>query len=369
MATTIQQITKSIYHSKIAAVVNSLLRNLGGLTDSGHTHTGTAGSLRGHERLVPPAPGTQIHASMAGGAALNVSTAFTRIMPASNIRLSRGAAGNATVYTVTGTRFGSAQTETINSNGASDVEGNKIFDTVTQITSDVDPGTTTTMKSGVIVGLDRVAVAIEFLAVGTSDANGVVETGTLNSAKDGFTPTTAPDGSKVFHIRYTHTPPTTASATTGISTTINATTKVHLSTSEKTVQSADASSLATSLTLVNELCSLWQKTSGGFPGHINDDLAHVAKDTTNTLDLGGALTYPALTLAQAIANANALYTAYNAHLSQSGVHQNNDGTNTASSSSATDQSSLNTRLNDLKSKFNSHLANATPAGALRLVDG
>jgi hypothetical protein len=164
--------------------------------------TSAAKVLRMFERLVPPAPGATIHASMAAGGALNVSTAFTQMIPATNIRLSRGGAGVATVYTVTGQRFGSSQTETINSNGATDVEGVKIFDTVTLITSDVDPTVTTTMKTGVIIGLPQTATAIDFLGVGASGANGVAETGTLNTAKDGFTPTTAPDGSKVFQIRY-----------------------------------------------------------------------------------------------------------------------------------------------------------------------
>ncbi len=160
-------------------------------------------SMRLLERFSSPAPGATIHASMASGAALNVITAFTRMVPASNIRLSRGGAGVATVYTITGTRFGNAQTETINSNGASDVEGLKIFDTVTGITSDVDPTVTTTMKTGVMLGLAQTCVSIDFLAVSaTAAANGVTETVTINAAKDGFTPTTAPDGTKVFTIRY-----------------------------------------------------------------------------------------------------------------------------------------------------------------------
>jgi hypothetical protein len=154
------------------------------------------------ERIVPPAPGATIHASIAAGAPLNVSSAFTQMLPGTNIRLSRGGAGSATVYTVTGTRFGAVQTEIINSNGASDVEGVKIFDTVTNLASDVDPGTTTVVKTGLIIGTAMTFASIRYLGVGANGANGVVETATATAAKDGFTPTSTPDGSKVFQIYY-----------------------------------------------------------------------------------------------------------------------------------------------------------------------
>jgi hypothetical protein len=160
-------------------------------------------TLRLSERYVAPAPGATIHAAIAAGAPLNVGTAFTQMIPPTNIRLSRGGAGVPTVYTVTGTRFGAAQSEVVNSNGAADVEGVKIFDTTTQITSDVDPTVTTTVKTGVILGLAQTCVSIDFLGVGaTQGANAVAEAAALNAAKDGFTPTTAPDGTKCHIVRY-----------------------------------------------------------------------------------------------------------------------------------------------------------------------
>lgn len=158
--------------------------------------------IRISEYILAPAPGATIHASMAGGAALNVSTAFTRMIPATNIRLSRDGAGDPTIYTVSGTRFGAVISETINSDGANDVEGVKIFDTVTAITSDVDPVAATVMKTGVILGTANKFTSIDYLGVGAAGANGVSETATANAGKDGFTPTTAPNGSKVMQVRY-----------------------------------------------------------------------------------------------------------------------------------------------------------------------
>jgi hypothetical protein len=160
-------------------------------------------TVRFRERYASPAPGATIHALVASGAAVSVASAFTQMIPATNARISRSGAGNPTVYTVTGTRFGVAQTETINSNGASDVEGVKVFDTITAWSSDVDPGVSSTLKTGVIIGLAQVCTAIDFFGVAaTAAANAVAEAATLNAAKDGFTPTTAPDGTKVFDIRY-----------------------------------------------------------------------------------------------------------------------------------------------------------------------
>lgn len=307
-------------------------------------------AIRTAERLVPAAPATTIHSSMAAGGALNVSTAFTRILPATNIRLSRGGAGVATVYTVTGTRFGQVQTETINSNGASDVEGVKIFDTVTLITSNVDPTVTTTMKAGVMVGLAGTAGAIDFLAVGTSDVNGVVEAATLNAAKDGFTPTTAPDAAKIFQIRYT-----TGSAS-----------KLHLDASEVTITAANASSLDTSLTLVNQIAqALYGQYSGAtqpYPGHLLDTLAHVAADTANV-----RAAPKATDLTTAITLANEIKVDLNAHLTQSGVHLNPDATNTISSTNASDQGTLNTLLNEIKVDLNLHMADAVTGASLRAI--
>lgn len=165
--------------------------------------------VRMTERIVSPAPGATIHASIAAGAPLAVSTAFTQIQTPTNARLSRGGAGVLTNYTVTGTRFGVVQSEIIVSNGASDVEGLKIFDTITSLASDVDPTVTTTVKTGLQIGLSNVVDAIEQSGTAaTPGANAATEVFTLNAAKDGFTPTTTPDGTKMQFVRYRILPTT-----------------------------------------------------------------------------------------------------------------------------------------------------------------
>lgn len=353
--------------------LNSLKGIIGTLTDPGHTHTAgaiTATAMHFSERMVPPAPGATIHSAISGGGALNVSSGFTQMIPATNIRLSRSGAGVATVYTVTGTRFGSAQTENINSNGASDVEGVKIFDTVTSITSDVDPTVTTTVKTGVILGTAQTFDSIDFLGVGANGANGVAETATANAAKDGFTPTTAPDGSKVFQIRYKATPAATsaatASATTGITTAIGGTSKIHWSTSEVTIRSADATDLASAIVLVNEILAVYQGTVGTYPGHVSDLLAHKVADTTNVTSLAKVTTG---LLADAQALANDLKAKYNLHRASTTYHQNADSTNAVTSANASGgtATSLITLVNEMKGDINAHLADAVPGDSIRLV--
>lgn len=307
-----------------------------------NSHKATPTGLhRRTEVLVPPAPGATIHASIAGGAALNVSTAFTRMIPATNIRLSRGAAGVATVYTITGTRFGVAQTETIDSNGASDVEGVKVFDTVTNIASDVDPTTTTTVKTGVILGLAGVATHLDYLAVAaTSGANAVAETGTLNAAKDGVTPTTAPDGTKVFHFRYLAEP-----LATGL--------YFHLDRYEAPITAANASDLATSLVLA-------EAVRVTYLAHLADDLAHKAADPPPALTA-------ATSLATAITLANAIKADMNTHIASTTYHYVADGVNTIAATDASDQGTLNTLLNELKGDLNLHMASGPAAPSLRAV--
>lgn len=117
-----------------------------------------------------------------------------------------------------------------------------------------------------------------------------------------------------------------------------------------TVSAANATSLATSLTLANQLKQY-------FNVHRVDTLAHVTSDTTNTVS-----TADATDLTTVIALANAIKTAFNAHLTQASVHCTNDGTNTVATANATDQTTANTLLNALKTSFNAHIQSA-PAGA------
>lgn len=65
---------------------------------------------------------------------------------------------------------------------------------------------------------------------------------------------------------------------------------------------------------------------------------------------------------------NDLKAKYNAHLTQSGVHPNNDATNSTSASNATNGASLYTLLNELKTDFNAHLADGMSTPSWRAVD-
>lgn len=133
---------------------------------------------------------------------------------------------------------------------------------------------------------------------------------------------------------------------------------VHYDRGEYTVTAADASSEATSITLCQELITAYNR-------HIADALGHVAADSTNVLSVTRASVVDAAT---AITAANQLKAAYNAHRAQSGVHFTADTGNAVSSSNATDQSSLNTLLNEMKGDFNAHIAIGPSAASWRATD-
>lgn len=146
----------------------------------------------------------------------------------------------------------------------------------------------------------------------------------------------------------------------------------HLDASEVTITAANASDLATSLTLVNQTAAVFYGITSGpgiYPGHLNDTgdgFAHKVKDATNVR----ASAYPAVDLATAQTLANEIKTDYEAHRASTTFHYNADSTNTISASDASDQSSLNTLLNELKTDINAHMASAPTnvAPAIRLID-
>lgn len=119
---------------------------------------------------------------------------------------------------------------------------------------------------------------------------------------------------------------------------------VHHDADERTVSVANATTLNTSLALTKALLTVYGQ-------HRTDTLHHHNADTTNTV---ASAVSDVVDLTSAITAANQLKAAYNAHLSQSGVHWTNDGTNVVTSPDATDQSSLNTLLNEMKADVNAH---------------
>jgi hypothetical protein len=120
------------------------------------------------------------------------------------------------------------------------------------------------------------------------------------------------------------------------------------------IASSNASDLATSLVLANEI-------KGVYEDHLKNDAMHKVRTSITTLA-------KATTLATAITLANAIKADYNTHRASTTYHYNADATNVVTSADATDQGSLNTLLNEMKGDLNAHIASA-PAGALaRLVD-
>lgn len=128
----------------------------------------------------------------------------------------------------------------------------------------------------------------------------------------------------------------------------------HNDKSEVTVTAANASDLATSLTLVNEIV-------GVYVFHMADTLAH------KVVGVDLASTAVASTLAAAILLANDVKSKYNTHRASTTYHYTADSTNVTTSSDATDQSSLNTLLNEIKTDFNAHMASGPVMKSLRLL--
>jgi hypothetical protein len=129
----------------------------------------------------------------------------------------------------------------------------------------------------------------------------------------------------------------------------------HNDRSESTIVSADASDLGTSLTLVNEILGIYHF-------HMADTLAH------KTAGVALASYTRATTLATAITRANDIKSKYNTHRASTTYHYTADSTNVTSSADATDQSSLNTLLNELKADINAHVVSGPVGKSIRLVD-
>ncbi len=132
---------------------------------------------------------------------------------------------------------------------------------------------------------------------------------------------------------------------------------------DRQISSANASDLATSLVLVNELRAKYALHVGA--DNAGAGMAHKVQDVTNVVSAAVATD-----LATGITLGNAIKTAYEAHRASTTYHQNADSTNTIAASNASDQSSLNTLLNELKGDFNAHMASAptNSAPSIRLVD-
>ncbi len=125
-----------------------------------------------------------------------------------------------------------------------------------------------------------------------------------------------------------------------------------------TVSAAAATSLATSITLANQIF-------GVLNVHLTDDQVHLTTDFVNLPSLDGYMNVLAVDLPTVEVLLNAEKALFNAHLTQSGVHQINDVVNTVVAANATSQSTANTLANALKTAVNAHMASC-PTGSPRI---
>lgn len=130
----------------------------------------------------------------------------------------------------------------------------------------------------------------------------------------------------------------------------------HMDKCERSIVSANASDLATSIVLANEIMAVYLF-------HLSDDLAHKIQDPP-----------PALVAASDLATLQTLATAikadYEVHRASTTYHYTADATNTISAANATDLGTSITLLNELKTDINAHLAGGPTDGQMvRLIDG
>lgn len=151
--------------------------------------------------------GVNIVAQYASGAALNDAAGpFVCQLPVRSVRLVLGVGGaNPVAVTVEGTINGATISETISCTGAGTYEGTKLFDTITKVRSNIDPGGTLDVRTGLLAGLGFACASIDLLS-----CDGVLEAiPTKDIATGMFKTTTAPNGTRVFTVRgtrsHTHT--------------------------------------------------------------------------------------------------------------------------------------------------------------------
>jgi len=132
-------------------------------------------------------------------------------------------------------------------------------------------------------------------------------------------------------------------------------TNAHYDASEITVTAANATDLATSLTLVNQLIAVATFMCA-------DTVAHKAADASSLPALGAAVD-----LASAQTAANALKVWYAAHRVSTTYHPTADSTNAVTAANASDQGTLNTLANDLKTQMVAHAASAPAVASFRIL--
>lgn len=122
------------------------------------------------------------------------------------------------------------------------------------------------------------------------------------------------------------------------------------------VTAANASDLATSLTLLIQI-------DAAFRTMIADDNAHKVKDTIVPANAQTTI----VDLASAQTAANDIKAKFNTHIASTTFHYTADATNTIAAANASDQTTLNTLLNAMKTAINAHIAGAPASNGIVLV--
>jgi len=136
----------------------------------------------------------------------------------------------------------------------------------------------------------------------------------------------------------------------------------HLDAYESPVASANATNLATAVTLVNEIRAVHNFM-------MSDTLAHKVADVTDPTVQ--ALANPNAGdggLAQAIALANDIKAKYNVHIASTTYHYTADATNAVAAANASDLATLQTLVNAIKTAINAHMASAPTSKSIRVLD-
>ena len=120
----------------------------------------------------------------------------------------------------------------------------------------------------------------------------------------------------------------------------------------------NATSLATSIASVNELKAVLN-------AHYADMFAH------NTVQSAAITTADATDLASAITLANACKASYNTggHINTANVHHTADAANAIAAANASDQTTLNALLVEMKTDVSAHIALGLAGWSIQLIDG
>ena len=128
------------------------------------------------------------------------------------------------------------------------------------------------------------------------------------------------------------------------------------------IATADASDLATSVTLANALKASYNAHCASACSATTGQGAHIAADATYPTAVADATD---LTSVEALLND--IKSNYNSHRAVASIHATADSTNTVTAADATTQGSANTLANEIKAKLNLHFAGAFTAPALDVV--